>query len=381
MSVLAEHHVAITIDHSPHPIRLDVSRHTLEMDEEWIPYVQATVECPLGDGGVLVVDPQASDVWATIQTRRLLGRVDRLADFTRRYRGRTLHALSLEFAGQTLAGITRATYHDYTDPGHLRREDARQWRVMLREISADRKAATVTLTLASGEARLNDWQHMSATTDRIPGANLVEKVNFILERCNLPHVTYAPASVPSDAEIGDEALRSPGSSALEFLTGLTRHHGLMLWCDENAQWHLAPDRTRLVTRELRSAGLDRSVINEVSKRSRDDGWITAVMVIYTWEGQDYYDVASPYAPNPEKALILRYNRPYPGPGLAAQILARVLGRGRALELLAVSTYVASPGESVAYITPRETVTGRLAAIRWQFPDDEMSVRLREVGAA
>ncbi|MFF8186601.1 hypothetical protein ACF044_05015 [Microbacterium sp. NPDC016588] len=381
MSVLSEHRFTVDVDHAPRPINLDVKAAELSMDEEWIPFIQATLTCPLGDGAIASIDPQASDIWATVTVRRILGRVDRLGDLTRRYRGLTLGAITAAFRGGTLADITHSTYHDYAEPGHPRREEVRSWRVLVRELSIDRKAATATITLASGEARLTDWQHMSATTDRIPGADLVQKVNWTLERANLPHLAHAPVSTPSDAEIGDEALRAPGSSALDFLTGLTRQHGLMLWCDENAEWHLATDRASTAMRTFESAGDTRSVVNEVSKLSRSDEWVTAVMVVYTWDGQDHYDVASPLAPNPEKALILRYNRPFPGPGLAAQILTRVTGRGRALELLAVSTYGATPGERVTFTSPRESVTGRLAAIRWQFPDDEMSIRLREVGAA
>lgn len=382
MSVLSEHHVSILIDHTPQPLRLEVSSLRLAMDEEWIPYVQATVVCPLGDGTVTGIDPQASDVWATITVRRELGRLDRLADITRRYRGLTLAAITGRFKGRTLADFTRSAYHDYETPGVARREEVRTWRVMLREVSTDRKAATVTLTLASGESRLEDWAHMSGSATRVPGADLTAKVNYVLALAGFPEgVTYAPANVPSDAQIGDEALRSPGSTALDFVTGLTGQHGLMLWCDEAGKWHLDSSRALAAVRTLRSAGDDRSVINAVDKRSRDDGWVTAVMLVYTWAGVDHYDIYSPQAPNPERALIRRYNRPYPGPGRAERIFRNVSGRGRALELLAVSTYEASPGETVRYITPRETVTGRLAAIEWSFPNDQMSIRLREVGGA
>lgn len=382
MAVLSEHHVAITIDHEPQPMRLDVTSLRIAMDEEWIPYVQASAVCPLGDGEVARLDPQASDLWATITVRRALGRIDRLSDLSRRYRGRTLAAITAAFRGGTVADITRSLYHDYAEPGHPRREETRAWRVMLRGVETDRKAGTVILTFASGEARLEDWLQMASNPIRVGGADLKAKLDQTLALAGFPEgVTFAPTSVPTDAQIGDEAVRVPASSALDFVNALTRQHDLMLWCDENGLWNLAQDRTKPGTRALQSAGPDRSVINEVSKRSRDENWITAVMVIYTWQGADHYDIYSPWAPNPERALIRRYNRPYPGPGLAANIFRQVAGRGRALELLAVSTYEASPGETVVYTTPREKVTGRLAAIEWQFPGDQMSIRLREVGAA
>jgi hypothetical protein len=383
MSVFGEHHVSVTIARPLGNIRLEVSRLSLAMDEEWIPYIQADIECPLGDGSIASLNPQGSDIWATVEIRRTLGRVDRISDMTLRYRGLTLAAISSAFDGGTLADITRSLYHDYTDPSARRREETRTWRLMLRSMSVNQKAATVSFELASGEARLTDWQHMSVTSDRVPGANLIMKVNWILALAGFGEgLTYFPDDVPTDPEIGDEALRAPGSTALDFLTGLTRKHGLMLWCDEFGLWHLAENRTRGNQRNIFSFGDDRSVVNEVSKRSRDDGWITVVMLVYTWGGEEHYDIyPQNLAPNPEKALILRYNRPFPGVGMAEEMYKQVQGRGRALELIAVSQYAATPGETIRYRSPREYVSGRLAAVRWNLPEDQMSIRLREVSAA
>lgn len=383
MVTLGEHRGVVVVHRDPLPIRLDVRSIDVQMDEEWIPYVQSRVVCPLGDGSITAIDPQASDVWVSVTATRLFGRTDRLSDVGRRYRDRTLGDITAQFRGKTLAALTRSMYHDFSGDGSARRADTRTFKLMLREVEVNRKAATVTLTLASGEARLNDWQHMSSQTDRAPGANMVAKLNWVLNLAGFPEgITYASGKNPTDAQIGDEALRAPGSSALEFVTGLTRQHGLMLWCDEDGKWHLAEDRSRNDTRTLQSAGADRSVTEETTLRSRDEGWVTAVMVVYTWQNVDHYDIYSPLAPNPERALILRYNRPYPGPGLAAQVFRQVRSRGRAMDLVAVSEYSGvNPGQTVKYISPRESVSGRLAAIRWQFPDDEMSIRLREVGAA
>lgn len=383
MSTLAVHHVSVSVARDGQaPIHLEVSRLTLQMDEEWIPYVQADLVCPLGDGSIEHINPQAGDHWVTVKATVDGGRVDRLGDLTRRYRRKALASISTQFDGEPLAAVTRSTYHDFANPEGARRSTVRTWRLMLRSVDVDRRAGTVSMSLASGEARLSDWMHMSPTADRVPGQDMVQKLEFILHFAGFPAgITYRPATVPTDAEIGDEAVRAPGSSALEFVSGLTRHHGLMLWCDEFGLWHLATDRSVSATRVLRSAGADRSVSNELSRRSRDDGWVTAVMAIYTWEGVDHYDIYSLYVPNPESALILRFNRPFPGPGLAENTYRHLASRGRLIELQAVADYVINPGQTVRYESPRETVTGRLASIRWQYPDDQMSIRLREVGAA
>lgn len=381
MAVLAEHQTSVVVDGET-PIVLPVVSGSLELDEEWTPYVQAALECPLGDGTILEIDPQASDIWATLEARRLLGRIDRISDLTRRYRNQPLSTITAEFNGKTIADVSATLYHDYEIPGHPKRSEARSFRLMLRELVVDWATATVRIALASGESRLGDWMHMSTTTNRIPGADMVAKINWILNLAGFPEgLSSWPASVPIDAEIGDEAMRAPASSASEFITQLTRQHGLMCWCDEDGKWHLAENRNSATLRTLTSTGADRSVVNAVEKRSRDDGWVTAVMLVYTWDGATHYDIASPYVPLPEKALVLRYEKPFPGTGRAAQMLEQLRSRGRALELLAVSTYAVTPGEQLTYSSPRGAMTGRVAAVRWAWPTDEMSIRLREVEAA
>ncbi len=132
-----------------------------------------------------------------------MGRIDRLEDITRRYRGKSIADITMQFRSKTLAAITRSLYHDYSTPGVARREEVRTLKLMLRSVSVDQKDATVRIELASGEARLMDWAHMSSQSDRIAGANMTAKLNFILNLSGFPAgITYVPASVPTDAQIG-----------------------------------------------------------------------------------------------------------------------------------------------------------------------------------
>jgi hypothetical protein len=374
--VLSEHQSSVTV-HVDAPIVLEVTTASIEMDEEWMPYVQGTLTCPLGDGEIASIDPQADDTWVTVEIRRLLGRIDRVSDLTRKYRGTTLSDLTAQFAGGTLADVSASTYHDYEIPGHAKRSEERAWLLMLRETSIDWAAASVQIKLASGEARLTDWTHSGAGPVTAPGANLVARVNWFLEKGGFPE-GLASWSGPNPTAIGDEATLTTGQTGIEGLQALTRKHEQMVWCDENGLWRMAPNRAASGTVTLRSSGPDRSVVNAVEKRSRDEGWVTAVILIYTWEGQTYYDTAYPGAPNPEKALVIRYDKPFPGTGRAAAMLKQLRPRGRALELVAVSTYDLTPGQTGKYVSPRGTLTGRVSAVRWQLPDDEMSVRIREV---
>ncbi|CAH0262821.1 hypothetical protein SRABI98_03552 [Microbacterium sp. Bi98] len=377
MAGLTQHTTRVAIAGEP-PIDLPVLDGQISMSDEWIPYIQGDVTCPYTPE-VDDLDPQAADIWVTLTVTRSHGRTDRIRDVSLRYAGKTLAAITTEFAGRTIAAITRSLYHDYETPGAARHDELRTFRLMLREVRVDHAAATMTLKLASGEARLTDWDHMGPNPDREPGANLVAKINHMLALAGFPAgLASYPSSVPTDAQIGDEALRTPGQSALEWLQQITRKHDLIAWCDEAGLWRLASSRNRSASRSLTSLGSDRTIVNMTEVRSRDVGWVTAVMLVYTWAGVTQYDIAYPGAPNPEKAKIVRYETPYPGPGRAARMLAQLRPRGKAVTITAVSEPIITPGETVIATTATGTRTGRVASVTWRLAADQMTITLREV---
>lgn len=377
MGSLAQLFSRVSID-APSPIDIPVLDGQISMSDEWMPYIQGDITCPYVPE-VEDLDPQTGDIWVTVTVTRSLGRTDRIRDISLRYAGKSLSAITAEFAGRTIAAITRSLYHDYETPGAARRDEVRTFRLMLREVRIDHAAATVSLKLASGEARLTDWDHMGPNADREPGSNLVAKINHMLALAGFPAgLSSYPSSVPTDAQIGDEAMRSPGQSALEWLQQITRKHDLMAWCDEAGLWRLAASRNRSAVRSLTSLGDERTIVNMTEVRSRDSGWVTAVMLVYTWAGVTQYDIAYPGAPNPEKAKIVRYRTPYPGPGRAARMLAQLRSRGKAVTLTAVSEPIITPGETVTATTATGTRSGRCASVTWRLAADEMTITLREV---
>ncbi|MDR2294516.1 MAG: hypothetical protein LBE05_04865 [Microbacterium sp.] len=375
MSAVSEHHARVVIQSDP-PIVLPVISQEITMDVESIPYVSATIVCPLGDGAVLALDPQAADVWADIQVRRVMGRIDRIADLTLRYRGQTLAAITAQFAAKTVAAITRSLYHDYETPGVARREEARTFHLMLRGFAVDEKAATVTLSFASGEARLEDDAHVGTTPVEIAGANLAAKVRTVLARSGFTLIA-APTSTPAATAMGDEKMWTPGATAWEAVHAMVRKHDLILWCDETGAFRLASTRDSATVRTLTSSGPARTVTDARWTRSRDQGWTTAVMLTYTWNGTTTYDVATtPGAPI--RLHTERIEKPYPGAGRAASKLRALRARGSALDLDAVSAYTINPGEQVRFTGPAAAHQGRLTTVSWRFPEDEMSLRMREV---
>lgn len=375
MGAVAEHHARITINSDP-PIVLDVTKQDVILDLESVPYGSASVLCPLGNGDVLDLDPLAADLWATIEVTRVLGRIDRIADLTRRYRGKTLADITREFRAKTVAAITRSLYHDYETPGAARSDERRTFRLMLRNIAVSEKAAEIVLSLATGEARLNDDAHTGPTPLDVVGANLAAKVRTVLARSGFT-LTTAPASTPAAAALGDEKMWQPTATAWEYVHALVRKHDLILWCDELGAFHLAASRDLPTVRTLTSSGADRSVIDARWTRSRDEGWVTGVMLAYDSDGTTTYDVATTPG-QPVRLHTERIDRPFPGAGRAATMLRALRGRGTALEIDAVSTYSITPGERVTFTGSRRTKAGRASRVVWSFPADEMNIRIREV---
>ncbi|MCC2032449.1 hypothetical protein [Microbacterium allomyrinae] len=380
MAVLSEHRTKITLDLDP-PMQLEVNTQQLTMDLEWVPFIQATLSCALGDGAIADVDPLADDIWATLTVRKLLGRVDRLGDLTRKYRGKTLGDVTADFAGGTLTDVTLAVYHDYTEPGHPMRSQDRDFRLMLRDQTVDRKAGTVALSLASGEARLFDdaW---TAAEYTIPGATIRDCLEWVLARSGFTLTTVAgEAPVLPSWVLGDTRIWQPGQTAWEVLQQMARSRNYLMYCDEDGHFHANYSRGTPYTRTLRSAGASRSVVNAVEKRSRDDGWYTAVQVVFTRAGV----TTRGFATTPGEPVKI-YTRTYPAEwgapsdpdALAENIRQQIVGRARSLELLAVSDYALTPGDGAVFISPRGSLAGKCSAVQWNWPADEMSVRMREV---
>jgi hypothetical protein len=383
VSVLAEHQSRVTIDTVP-PIELPVSRQKITLDREWVPFVQASLTCPIGDGAVADIDPLIdSYIWATIHVRRLLGRTDLLSDLTRRYRESTLSDLTAEY--DTLATATASLYHDYETPGHAIRSQSRDFRVIVRAAPIDWAAGEVSFELGGGESRLLEDANPGAPFTP-PGGNKRAITNWVLARNNFP-----PIATPGDfgtAGVGDpeQAVWDTGQTAWEYLTQLWRTPAgslqVELWCDEAGQWWIGYERPAgngtggaKPMRHLWSHGAERSVVNAVERRSRDEGFNAVILTYRAADGTIAYDVATtPGAPVRAHVETLD-GRPV---GRAAAMLDRAGDRGRALEILAVSDYAWTPGDRGTYHNPRRDRVGDVVAVEWNHPDDEMSIRLRKV---
>lgn len=156
----------------------------------------------------------------------------------------------------------------------------------------------------------------------------------------------------------------PGVTAWQFLTAILSAAGLVLWCDELRRWYLAFPENRTiielvsVTEGTTSTGTD--------TLSRDDAetFVTGVVVHYTWRddsggSEENWDSAGTQG----KVLVVELNRPYPGPGAAAAILARRQGTGRRQTITTILPVSTTPGMTAQISLPGAPDTvGRVAAV-------------------
>ena len=359
MSLIAENFASVLIEPSP-PIQLRVLQQSLSIDNEAVPYASAEVICALQGAALYDLDPRTADVWVTITTTTAQGRAERISELTRRYAGKPLSAVTADHLGQSVGEVTRSLYHDYDTPGASRRAYTRKFRLLLRGLRIDLKASTVTLSLASGEARLMDDARIALTPAAISGTTLTDKVKVILGRSGFTLYREPALPVPSGAAIGDEALWAPSVTAWDAVQALIRHHDYILWCDELGRWNFAEGRKLIGWRQFPTSGEFRNVTAATYERSRDTGWFTAVMLVYTWNGVTNYDVAT-----------------FPGTGRARSKLEQLINRGASLNLTAVADYGVVPGENALFMTPRGQEFGLITGVTWSFPDDTMALRIRK----
>lgn len=171
----------------------------------------------------------------------------------------------------------------------------------------------------------------------------------------------------------------PGESAWDFVQPLFQAAGLRLFCDEQRRWFLV-DTTYTADGQTQIA-YGSNLIRATDQISRDsEEWFDAALARYRWldaDGvqQERYDF---YAePGYTRVRTFELARAYPGPGFAEYAVRRAMGRGRQLEVEAVSLYTSRPTQPVVVTLPDTPIqTGVIARLTWQLDDDTMSIRTR-----
>lgn len=175
---------------------------------------------------------------------------------------------------------------------------------------------------------------------------------------------------------GDLLTWGAGVSAWEFLEPLAASVGLKLFCDEQRVWRLInpeqysrPGRIT-ITPDNATEGTDTITTIDPSLTC------TGVVVRYQWRdsaGVERETIDS--VGTPERVYPLTLNRAYPGPGVAAAILANRHGKGRIQDVTALADLTATPGMEAAIRLPGTIdQIGTLTAVTWNLTDATMRVQ-------
>lgn len=373
MTTLVDYHTCI-LTLSPITVSIGQPKAAdVTIDEGWSPYIQATVRFPMPSATDRnTIDLTAGKIYAALRLRRDFGRTWTVAQLTAAG-GNTVAGLTSITAG-SLANITHRLFHSWTSGE--RASQILDMSLIVNERDFDDKAQELILHLQSLDGVL--WRDaLISSTPWDPGStDLATIVRSVLIRSGY---TLGPDWVTATVAQAAATIWQPGITAWVYLDSMLQAANLRLWADQSGVFHLT-------ARQFNTSGSlalnSSNMVANVDQMNTDPTvFADAVVVRYTWTdssgvGHTQWDVAG--ATLPKAALFVdKTNMIYPGPGAAAGILARQQGRGRVLQVSALSDYTPAPGTPTTVFPPNTAAqTGYLAAVTWHLPSAEMDVSTR-----
>ena len=372
------------------------------LDESWAPYVQGSVTVPM-PASLSAFDPRLSPApRVTIVAQQDFTDADLTSAFSAQFGALTTAALTAAYGAGLTSAITAVRNRPWT-AGVTRRQELRTFDLTIRHRERGPEN-TLVLTLSSDEALLQDFapllgppfndeggfgagvvpalmlSDVVAQVIALFGGTLVSTTvdRALTEYYDGPYGTGGVYGIPWQA----------GVSAWDFLAPLVQLAGGRLWCDENRGWHLESpmannDSTVAVT-------ATETMTDFTDTITRDGDWADAVLVKYKWVkvnglAGSLTDYARSYAGPVSKTYVVEYDlgtRPnafVPAYGAAANLFAQVNALGRTVPVAAVNDFAAVPGGTLTATLPdTTTLSGRIAAVTWNFQSREMRVSTRNM---
>lgn len=353
---------------------LPVERASVTLDESWAPYAQANLTIAMPDVETLdALDPRL-DVRIQLLLTQAYGTSKTLATLTDIFGGGDIADMTTAWGGLFLYKVTAQYYTPFNTFG-VRAGARRVFDLTLRERRINHADGTVDISLSSDEGLLQDYALVSTSSQTTTSTSVRETVTEVLAIIGRK---LEPGIVDGTFD-ADAGMWEPGQSAWDYLQPLVQAPGLRLYCDEKRKWYLVEDQTETPgSINLSYIGTMTQASDVISRDSLD--WYDAVVIKYEYvdvSGNTIieYDAAS--STGFSKVLSLTFNTAKPGAGQAARILQRAQGKGRVNDIRAMSDYTATPGMVASIAMPdTDTQIGNLAAITWNYPDDEMDVTTR-----
>lgn len=353
-------------------LALQIIDASVTLDEGWSPYAQASITCWTPDAATLdKLDPRLSPRVVLTLTQGF-GTSLTFADFNARWAGKTVAQFNAFYAGKTIAEFNAGLLMpwdgvSYREPVKLTLD------LSIRSRTVDHENGTVTFSLTSDEAILQDFA-LVATNPADPATTSVRSAIFYA----LAKIGVSSLAGTLDATVDAAAtVWQPGVSAWDYVAPLVQKAGFRLWCDGGRVWRLTKGYTADGQVNLSA---ETGVKRATDTVSREAEWFDSVVITYKWNdtaGVSHvaYDTAG--APG-TKALAINYDATvFPGAGAATGVLERAQGRGRVLDVEALSNYDTAPGIALSITLPNTPIqTGVVSAVTWQFPADTMTVKSR-----
>lgn len=290
---------------------------------------------------------------------------------------RTVATVSAEWAGLKARDITDLFFTPFNGTT-VELPTTATVNLALRGRETSQQTGEVVYSLASDEQLLQDYALVAEQPTAPGGARVSDAVRFVLKKIG---AYLGTPTGDGDVEL-DLIVWFPGVSGWDYLTPILQKASLRLFCDEWRRWQLVPATFDTPGMVVIDSGVNATGAVDSISRDRAAEWFDSAVLTYQWEdsaGNQHtrYDTFAPF--NHTKTFTQTFDAVYPGPGAAQALVERAQGRGRVLDLAAVSDYHTRPGQTITSTLPdMSPVVGRVSSVRWAFPDDEMRVGTRNV---
>ena len=290
-----------------------------------------------------------------------------------------------EFADAADTWPVRSWPGNYDDPGVPNRgtDGLLPGRLWIMDADRDYVARTVTLTLATGEAILDQALRIVATVGSTGATTVAALQEWALAAVFGSGVVPFP-TVSGAIPVGTRRDMQPGDSFLGLLKPELDALGGRLYDFHGNRWFsqdrdtVIGDQFRLATAPGLSVNSDPIVYELRETKSRRGLWADGILMRFdqtpiggtvTWQ-------ASTGGGSSTKGRIVDSLRPAPSAGAADKVKSRSLIRGRDLEVTARARLDARPRRSFAVTTPVGALTGQLRAVEFSFPEGTMTLRVQ-----
>lgn len=366
---------------------IKVESASVSLDEARAPYADATFVTPYTEALASALDPRNQPRVNLVLRQNFIGSKT-LGDLSAVFPNpQTLAAISTAWAGKTLSQVGDLYRVVWNPPGSYLPTTVRTLDLTVRSRQVDHLAATITVRATSDEPLLTDYALLRSTPVMPDSYSVVDAVKLVL-RTVLPGAVLV-ATGATGTVLPESAVWRPGVSGWEYLSPLTSSKGLRLWCDEHRIWYLGDPLTAAWPAQggtsLSVQGFSTTAWSADDAINLDDGlWFDGVVVAYRWtpDAGGTSQVAYDYAGLTSARNVLTIERndtPYPGPGEASARLGKVRQLGRVIGGTRAADYTVGPGGAATYRgSATNTLSGKVAAVVWDFPDGGMSVRTRNM---